>query len=806
MLFFNLPSDRRIWGVLFLVFSFFLMASLVLPLRAENPIPQKQIIIGNSSIRRTIALETGKESKVAIKAGGELNFDSREFEIVCRRKGESLVINRANSTFVGSPNEVSQNQVTLRWKAPSAALEIRTEYRVDAIGPYLFKWLEVANYGNCPVLIERVMLENLELKGTPEPLRGGVGQPILLNNEFFFGIEHPAAINEALTQGVILSHSPFAELAPGAVWKSHRAVIGAVMDKKESVEDAFRNYLVAVTGRGPKLRTTFNDWAAHDELGTLAKPQLSEQLAKTLLDTLQDLKVKYGVQFDHYLMDAFWYDPKGSFLEFKKPNWPNGYEPVLQRILSVGMKPGLWFDLGASTLDLKGTPNWSGPEKPCLADSAFLQMLGKAFEYHIRNHSLSLLKFDFANLLCSSAGDGRPSIAVWERNADALRQLCDQARREKPDLVIRAYNLFSVAELMSSTKYYDETYAISPWWLFWFDSIYSGDPRASELPSVTSLRDSVNWYQDHVYRGYARSLLPLFMIDDCGAMVGRTSTILYLGAENFTDSWILTIMRGHLAPIFHRDITLLNENDKKFMAGTLQFLKDHQPLFARTKPILGIPGEGQIYGYLSRFENLASITLVNPGLFPQDVSFHDPATELAGGYLKLLFSNDGEAREPLRPWAQVLHGTLLPGEIRVYAIGPRERVEPLLLPPAPTRQYHKVEPLGDIFRGGREATLQLEPKNAGMTLALVIQYDKGGRPDRSFDRPQEVLRVNGELGSKAVRFSSIPREGTDIWSRNSWAVFKHIVIPEEQNELLKLKLEGMPPPGTDWTITALWLK
>ena len=87
---------------------------------------------------------------------------------------------------------------------------------------------------------------------------------------------------------------------------------------------------------------------------------------------------------------------------------------------------------------------------------------------------------------------------------------------------------------MESTNYYDEAYAVSPLWLRWFDSLYPGDPRPSELPAVGSLRDSVIWYQDYVYRGFARSLLPLSGIDDCGTIVGKTSTIYYLGAEGFT--------------------------------------------------------------------------------------------------------------------------------------------------------------------------------------------------------------------------------------------------------------------------------
>jgi hypothetical protein len=414
------------------------------------------------------------------------------------------------------------------------------------------------------------------------------------------------------------------------------------------------------------MRSTpiYCDWAAHDELGTLVKPELNEQLTNTLLDQLQVMKSKYEIHFDYYLMDAFWYDPNGAYLTFKKPNWPNGYEPALHRILDLGMKPGLWFDLGGWTLELKDTLSWHGPAGPCLSDPPWAQFLENAIDLHIRDHSLGMLKFDFTNLLCRHDDAETPSLAILERNCDSLLAICRKARESNPALVIRAYNGFSLSDMMSSTKFYDQAYSISPWWLRWFDSVYSGDPRPSEVPSVTSLRDSVNWYQDHVFRGYARSLMPLFTIDDSGGtLVGKTSTILYLGAEGFTDSWILDIMRGDLAPTFSGDLTLLTDNDRKFMAGTLRFLREHQDVFAHTRPILGIPGRGEVYGYVSSNEDTGFATVVNPGLFPQSFSFLIPNQKLAGGFEKLIFSNDGQAHDAIRRSEGVLRGALVPGEI-----------------------------------------------------------------------------------------------------------------------------------------------
>jgi hypothetical protein len=174
--------------------------------------------------------------------------------------------------------------------------------------------------------------------------------------------------------------------------------------------------------------------------------------------------------------------------------------------------------------------------------------------------------------------------------------------------------------------------------------------------------------------------------------------------------------------------------------------------------------------------------------------------------VKLLFSNDAQAREPLRPMQGVVQGMLVPGEIRVYALGGRERLDTLSLPPAPTRQFHQVTPLPDLFLGKSEAALMIDPKRVGMTLAVIVQCRKAGEPDRSFKRPQEDVTIKGEINSTPVLFSSIPKEGIDIWSGCSWVLFKHQIGANEANQHLKLELVDKTPAETTAQVTALWLK
>ena len=799
----SLRTTRRL-GVLVVMLIVFVV-SVCLRSLAQGVPATKEIVIGNQLLSRVLQTESGGTYTKLLRSRGEVPVASREFEIVCEVEGREIVLDGRNTSARGFTSPPSGTEGTLAWQADQARLEVRAHFRADASRPFMFKQLEVTNRGARPVRLLKVTVDELEMKGGVEPLRGGVGQPILLGNDFFLGVEHPAAANEIFGEDIRLAHFPQAEVAPGQTWVSHRAVLGAAVGDDEPVEEAFRNYLVAVTGRTPKTRPIYCDWAAHDELGTLVKPQLTEQLVDSQLDILKSLQADGRSPFSYYLMDAFWYDPTDAYLDFKKPNWPRGYGPALERMLGLGMKPGLWFDLGGSTLALKLTPGWRGPEHPCLPDLPFQQLLEHAMEFHIREHSLALLKFDFTKLLCQHDDDAALSLAILERNADALREICERVRELNPELVIRAYNEFSSVEMMSSTKRWDEAYAVSPWWLFWFDSVYSGDPRPADLPSVTSLRDSVNWYQDHVYRGYFRSLMPAFAIDDCGTLVGKTSTIYYLGAEGFTDSWLLNILRGGPMPTFYGDLSLLTARDRNFLTASLRFLREHEKLLESTRPILGVPGKGEVYGYLARESGLTLVTLVNPGLYSQTFALTVPDSP-PGASQKLLFSNVPLVRPMTSSGTGRLQGSLVPGEIRVYGLGPRATLERLSLPAAPTRRYHEAVLEADPFRGSKEAQLRMPAQRVGATLAVIVRYWRGGEADRNYDRPQEVMKLTGEVASAPVSFSTVPRAGTDIWSRCSWAVFEHRIAPSEAGKVLKLHWVGSPPSGTTWTVTTLWLR
>ncbi len=58
------------------------------------------------------------------------------------------------------------------------------------------------------------------------------------------------------------------------------------------------------------------------------------------LDEIIRLK-KYGVHFDYYMMDAFWFDPDGAYRKWRTPYCPEGPERWITSCQKNSLKPGL---------------------------------------------------------------------------------------------------------------------------------------------------------------------------------------------------------------------------------------------------------------------------------------------------------------------------------------------------------------------------------------------------------------------------------------------------------------------------------
>jgi hypothetical protein len=271
----------------------------------------------------------------------------------------------------------------------------------------------------------------------------------------------------------------------------------------------------------------YNDWSAYDELSD--NIPLTEQLAMKELDEILRLR-RFGVRVDYYMMDAFWFAPDGGYRTWRKPNWPNGPDAWIKKCRDNGILPGLWFGTN-ELVKINPIPEWqnsltANKGEMSFFEGGFLPNFVDTMQYWY-DHGIRMFKFDFVDFRAATSETEKTKTPeeIWSRNVDAFRQALKKFRQRNPDIVLVAFNGFG-GDVESTAGPFPFHSPVDLRWLEVFDSLYSGDPRPSDVPEMSFWR-SMDIYSDHMVRRYEQSFLPLERIDSTGFMLGNTGTIYY---------------------------------------------------------------------------------------------------------------------------------------------------------------------------------------------------------------------------------------------------------------------------------------
>ena len=257
-------------------------------------------------------------------------------------------------------------------------------------------------------------------------------------------------------------------------------------------------------------------------------------------DELLRLRSK-GVHVDGYMLDAFWFDPKGGYRAFRTGDWPAGPGRWLERCRRTGLSPGLWFGTNA-LVGIESIPEW---QDSLTAKKGSLSLFEGGFLSALHGDSRSLV---FARrpvvqvrLHRSQRGDGggaadldpRPRLPHGTRPRSGPR-----SSRFATVIPTRCSSATTVSAATSTTRATRSRRPSTPAWLDAFDSLYCGDPRPSDTPAMRFWR-SLDIYSDQMARRYEQNGMPLGRIDNCAFMMGRTGTCYYRGKAGWKGSLIL---------------------------------------------------------------------------------------------------------------------------------------------------------------------------------------------------------------------------------------------------------------------------
>lgn len=512
----------------------------------------------------------------------------------------------------------------------------------------------------------------------------------------------------------------------------------------------------------------YNNWSAYDELSD-NKPQ-TEELAMNELGNIIRLK-QSGVQIDYYVMDAFWFDKWGGYRTWHKEHWPNGPDKWLEACKENNIKPGMWFSTNLiathSGRFLEVIPEWqdslgSDPNIMCLFEGGYTDHLANTLQMWY-DRSVRLFKFDFAYFEAvtpASKGKYTPED-VLEKNKVAFMQMLQRFRAHNPDVLITGYNGFGGD--MENT-YMPFNKKIDPRWLDTFDTLYSGDPRFSDVPMMNIWRSQDN-YSDHQSFAFQAYGMPVRRIDNCAFMIGETGTCYYRANHCWKGMLILELARGGWVNVYHGNLELLNDTDAAWFAQ-VQSLYHGLQKRDTTVSFGSVPGKGKPYGFKSTGVNGMVFTVVNPSQETAEV-------ELPGysaGHAGILYADGG--------FKPVINGNkLVLGAEQLAVVGTGsytgEKYDfgidyTINVPWA-------IEKLDASFSATSKNTLSGNVKpQPGKTLRIIMQqYYKNGDPCRSWPgappdgkNVSEVIIIkasqNGKKLPTHIEYDKM------IWSGLSW--------------------------------------
>ena len=516
----------------------------------------------------------------------------------------------------------------------------------------------------------------------------------------------------------------------------------------------------------------YNDWSAYDELSD--NIPLTEQLAMKELDEILRLR-KAGVRFDYYMMDAFWFDPDGGYRTWRKPNWPNGPAAWIKKCRDNGILPGLWFSSN-TLVKINATPEWQNSlseKKGSMSffEGGFLPSFIDSLQYWY-DHGIRMFKFDFVDFEAATpeAQKAKSKDEIRALNAEALREALKKFRQRNPDIVLVAFNGFG-DDVESTAGPFPFHSKVDLRWLEVFDSLYSGDPRPSDVPEQNFWR-SMDIYSDHMVRRYEQSFLPLERIDSTGFMLGNTGTIYYRKTHAWKGALILMMARGGWVNTVHGNLEFLTDDDARWFAK-VQSLYSRLESMGRTKTFGGIPGEVEPYGFGSLDADGALYAVVNPAQSVQEIQMPQLSKDqpaLAKG--RLLFTDAG-----FRPVLTRDSVRLGPGQMALVGFGGYAGVSHDLGVQQDVLIPQSIRPLHSSFvsRGKNtiEATVTV-PAHGDLRIVMqqrssggnILRSWKGGPPDGTNMGTFFRLRAwqHGKPVPVEVTYDKV------IWSGLSWAV------------------------------------
>ncbi len=392
---------------------------------------------------------------------------------------------------------------------------------------------------------------------------------------------------------------------------------------------------------------------------------------------------------------------------------------------------------------------------------------GNFLNYHIQtfqywyNQGIRLFKLDFALFnVATSRQNNLENNEIIKQNEDALFNALYKFKQKNKDAIFLAYNGFG-GEMKDTYPHLKKT--IQTKWLDIFESLYSGDPRLSDIPCSNFWR-SKDIYSDHMVNQFQYNDIPLKRIDNSSFMLGNTGTCYKRGKAAWKSTCLLSYARGGWVNTIYGDLSLFNPEERNWFSKAQSFWLNLQQ--NATFYMLGdIPGIGNVYGYSAETTHGKVITLVNPSQTRKEFALPRGIKK----HLILYYDNDGHPflsnkKIKIHPEQMVIIGTEKFSS-KNYSLGH----DNVLNTSKQTRLLYRTS----TKKYSNQLSINYIPKNAKKLKIVFKLTDKqhhpirlsgGSPPDGTF--LNEIFQVKISQKNRMINYQT--NSIKQIWSGMSW--------------------------------------
>ena len=750
--------------------------------------------------------------------------------------------------------QANKTQAVFELRSASQPIRVFAHYGLD--GPTRRKWLEITNEGSKEMLFLDLQIDALTVgKPTSE---GGPGEPVLVNDEAFCAIEHPAGVNQGGDGQVRMLHFPARLLKPGDTTSSYTS-LASVAKPGEALEH-FISYIQERSPRKQKAIATYDPFGINNQWGGC--PTLNDVEMLNGLDLLEKWQAQ-GVRFDYYVPDTGWLDHASDLRRFAPQCFPNGPAKIVERVKALGMKFGLWFatswgaascsdypPVWASQVPAAGGPSEPGPPPQvyrngylsggapaatlCVASEPYFGILQNAILYHIRENSLKFFKLDGGSYYCNSIHhEHLPGKYSVEAMYDRLLEIAANARKAAPDIYVMWYwGVRSPFFALHGDSIFESGLYMEGSGTSWFPALY--------------YRDSVILNLDQSTR-FAKTVPPINK-DSLGVWLADTRWGNFMGNRRWKEALVMDLGRGNLLfPQLWGDIYLLDDQDVRFLGEMVSLVKKNEALFLRRKNILGDPWKNEVYGY-ANFQGSRGFLFINNVHFASRKAAFNLGPEIgleaaAGTRLQItshfperkhLARQDGSefrAGDRVEIWIrpfEVLMLEIAPGEdssetLPVRQVDSGEEAAfgvPLALQPIPHAGWLDMQ-FADAARFEKEGKRKKEFAFAGTLpplegdasiLAIPIRLRRGKAEWRYSPAVVEIVQVVARIGKQKIWLIPVPdarQYGNTQHAGCSWVLYKVRLGPQHSHQQLQFSVQAYLPEDVEpqiegWVVKQWW--